>query len=352
MSFQLLKPDSPQWEGLFGIMPPHQQDVFYSPSFARLCQRTLNRDDEVYCAAMMFDTNVVLYPFVRRNVGRLTGQSRLGRIYDITSMYGRGGIIVSQPLTADVRAFHAAMADYCRETAVFCGFDRFHPVIGNQVWAAPDAKVQDVGGFVVVDLRPEMTAIEASFKPSVRKDLRKAERNGIVCFAETNCDHLAEFVAVYNQTMNRNAAAEFYYFPEEYFAALSRELSGQFHFFYAVAGAEIVSCELVLHYGKFGHSFLGGTKRDALSLCANPMLKWEIIRALKQRGCEHFLLGGGARPDDGIFNFKKAYAPEGVLPSRIGGMIWDHGSYEWLKREMSSAGAAFSSERFQFYDPS
>ncbi len=352
MPFQILKPDSPQWEILFESLPLHRQDVFYSPAFARLSQSTLNQNDEVCCAAMTFDADVVLYPFVRRDAGKLTGRASFTGYYDIASLYGRGGIVASHAAETNITSFHLAMAGYCRESAVICGFDRFHPVIGNDVWAAPDAKVMEVGGFVVVDMRPEMDAIEGTFTPSVRKDLRKAERNGIVCFAESNCDHLKDFLDIYYHTMDRNSAAGFYYFSKEYFIALNREMPGQFHFFYAVAGEEIVSCELVLHHGNYCHSFLGGTIREALPLCANPILKREIIRFLKGRGIEYFLLGGGARPDDGIFKFKKAYAPEGVFPSRVGGTIWDHQSYERLREELTSAGVAIPSNRFQFYDVS
>jgi hypothetical protein len=80
------------------------------------------------------------------------------------------------------------------------------------------------------------------------------------------------------------------------------------------------------------------------------MLKREIVRFLKRRGAEFFLLGGGARPDDGIFHFKKAYAPNGVLPSRIGGTIWNIELYEQLRRDLSIAGAEMQAHRFQFYD--
>lgn len=350
MSFVILKPDNPEWGVLFEGLPRDQQDVFYSPSFARVCQTTLNKMDEVLCAVMTSDADVVLYPFVKRDLGTLTGFPIFAGFYDITSLYGRGGIVASRTGPTDIAPFHAAMAGYCRENAIVCGFDRFHPVIGNDSCAAPDAKVMEVGGFVVVDMRPEMGAIQDAFKPSVRKDLRKAERNGIACFVESNCNHLKEFLDIYYHTMSRNSAAGFYYFSEEYFVALNREMLGQFHFFYALAGEDIVSCELVLHHGKYCHSFLGGTKREALPLCANPMLKREIIKFLKGRGCEYFLLGGGTLPDDGIFTFKKAYAPEGVFPSRIGGTIWDHRSYERLKTELSSAGVAIPGNRFQFYD--
>lgn len=294
----------------------------------------------------------MLYPFVKRNLARLTNFPNSSGLYDITSLYGRGGIVGSLIALTDIISFHTAMAAYCHENAIVCGFDRFHPIIANDICATPDAKMMEIGGFVVVDMRPEMGAIENAFKQSVRKDLRKAERNGITCFAESNCDHLKEFMDIYYHTMGRNLATEFYYFNEEYFVTLDKEIPGQFHFFYAVAGDDIVSCELVLHHGKYCHSFLGGTKREALPLCANPILKREIIKFFKDQGCEYFLLGGGSKPDDGIFNFKKAYAPENVLPSRIGGMIWNHQAYGQLRKDMSSAGVAVPANRFQFYDMS
>jgi hypothetical protein len=350
MPFQILKPDDLQWQDSFDRLPLHQRDIFYCPSFARLCQATLNRNDEVCCAVLSLDANVILYPFVRRNVGQLTDTQSFSKLYDITSMYGRGGIVASRFADDEYASFHAALAEYCSETAVICGFDRYHPVMGNHVWAAPAAGVMDVGGFVVVDMRPEMNEIEKSFKTSVHKDLKKAERNGITCFAESDSAHLAEFLKIYRHTLERNSAANFYYFSDDYFSALARELGGQFHYFYAVSGGAIVSCELVLHCGKYSHSFLGGTVREALSLCANPLLKREIIRFLKDRGAEYFLLGGGTRPNDGIFQFKKAYAPAGVMPSRIGGTIWDHASYDGMKSYLSAAGSPLSNSRFQFYD--
>ena len=83
-SFRILKPDSPEWTTLFERLPHVQQDVFYSPAFARLCQLTLNKDDEVLCAAMISDAMLVVYPFVKRDLGRLTGFSGCAEIYDIT----------------------------------------------------------------------------------------------------------------------------------------------------------------------------------------------------------------------------------------------------------------------------
>jgi CelD/BcsL family acetyltransferase involved in cellulose biosynthesis len=350
MAFSILTPDDPAWGALFDRLPAEQRDVFYTPSFAQLCQQTLNRDQEVLCAALESDEGVVLYPFARRDLGRLTGFEEFSGRHDITGLYGRGGLVASNTAPQLLSEFHAALADYCHTNGIVCGFDRYHPVIANDGYADPATKVMDIGGFVVVDLRLELEAIQESFKSSVRKDLRKAERNEIRCFDEADDAHLAAFLDIYHGTMARNSASEFYYFSAEYFTTLCRTIPGQFHFFYAEAGGEIVSCEVVLLHGKYAHSFLGGTRREALPLAVNPMLKWEIIRTLKARGCEYFLLGGGTQPDDGIFQFKKAYAPEGVLPSRIGGTIWDQDTYRQLREAMTAAGVAIPQNRFQFYD--
>lgn len=350
MTFNILTPNDSEWAALFKRLPKAQQDVFYSPSFAQLCQATLNKEDEVLCAAMAANSGVILYPFVKRDLGKLTSMSGFGGFCDITSLYGRGGIAASQADPLPLASFHAEMAEYCRNSNVVCGFDRFHPIMANDAFAQAESQIMDVGGFVVVDMRPDLDIIENTFEYSLRKHLRKAERNSITCFAESNCDHLKDFLDIYFHTMDRNAAGQFYYFSEEYFLSLCQKIPGQFHFFYAMANGNIVSCELVLHHGKYCHSFLGGTRNEALPLCPNQMLKREIIKFLKGHGCEYFLLGGGTRPDDGIFNYKKTFAPEGVLPSRIGGTIWNPQAYKQLKEEMSAAGADIAESRFQFYD--
>jgi len=190
MAFSILTPDHAEWATLFDRLPPKQRDVFYTPSFARLCQRTLNRNDEVLCAALWDKDTAVLYPFAKRDLGRLTALEAFAGHCDITGLYGRGGLVATGANPETLAAFHAAMADYCRASNIVCGFDRYHPVMANEAHAAAETRVMDIGGFVVVDLRPPLEAIQESFKPSVRKDLRKAERNDIRCFSEADDAHL------------------------------------------------------------------------------------------------------------------------------------------------------------------
>lgn len=346
-----MKSDCPEWASAFLALPISEQDIFYTPGFSALCQGTLNSEDEVLCAALIDADQIVLYPFIKRNLARITGVGKLSDTYDITGLYGRGGIVGSTGGLQRSAEFHDAMADYCRESGIICGFDRFHPLIANhERTPLSRTSVRNIGGFVVIDLRPDVEKITSNYKHSVRKDLRKAVRNGIKCFSEQNTKHLGEFLSIYYATMARNEATDFYYFPESYFLSLERILPGSFTFFYAEVGGEIVSCELVLHCGMYCHSFLGGTKREALPLCPNTLLKHEMVLFLKEKGCEYFLLGGGVSPDDGIFNYKRAFAPNGVLSSYIGGTVWDVAAYNGLRDQLAADGVRFAENRFQFYD--
>ena len=348
--FFIFEQDDPRWDKLFSALLPSSQDVFYSAGFARLCQKILPPSEKAICAGFLSeDDSILLYPFVMRTVAGLVTVATPEGLQDTTSMYGRGGVVGRASPDA-LKSFHRSLAQYMYDHRVLCSFDRFHPVMGNHAFATNDCKLFEVGGFVVVDLRQSVEELRQSFKSSVRKDLRKAERNGVTCFMESNCDHLPRFLEIYYQTMERNSATGFYYFPEAFFASLPAEMPGQFHFFYAVHEGEIVSCELVLHHGIYAHSFLGGTLRESLPLAANPLLKNTIILKMKELGCHFFLLGGGQKANDNIFSFKQAFAPDGVRPSLVGGTIWRRDDYEDLLRNMAHAGRDIPSNRFQFYD--
>ncbi|NVK18600.1 MAG: GNAT family N-acetyltransferase [Methylocystaceae bacterium] len=350
MIFQVISSDNPFWDQCFNILERNQKDVFYTSGFAQLCQKTINAQDKVQCAIWNDEQgNLLMYPFVLRNLCTFIDDPNVDGFYDTVSLYGRGGI-VGQAEDVVFKLFYRELENYFSDKNVFCSFDRFHPVIGNHDLIPHQGKAMEIGGFVIADLQRDMDEINRSFKSSVRKDVKKAIRNGVEWFCENSIDHLDDFLAIYYKTMDRNNASDFHYFPEEYFRNLETLLKEDFLFFYARHEGTIVSCELVLLHGDYSHSFLGGTRHEALPLAANPLLKKAIIETTHKMGCRYYLLGGGHQAEDGIFKYKKAYAPEGVYPSFIGGTIWNNERYQKLKLELSEAGHQIISSRFQFYD--
>jgi len=353
VTFRLLSPTDDGWLDLFTRLPIERQDVFHSPGFAVLCQETIHADNQVMLAAWDGGGHdVILYPFAKRDLAKLCKLDTLSGLYDITGLYGRGGLAVGSVGPEGLAAFHRHFAHWCAESGVICTFDRYHPVWANESAAAAETKVMDVGGFVVVDMTDDIETIESRYKYSVRKDLRKAERGAVSTDIQTGDEvDLDRFLEVYYGTMDRNNAGAFYYFERPFFEGVSKYMSGQYLYIHSRIDGQIVSTELVLRHGLYAHSFLGGTDRWAQPHCPNHRLKRDLIRHLKQIGCRWFLLGGGSSENDGIFNYKRAFAPDGVLPSRIGATIVDAAAYAGAKDAFAASGRDINSRRFQFYDP-
>jgi hypothetical protein len=351
MSFSVIDPGHELWRSTFDALPRFLQDVFYTPEFASLIQKTIASKYEVLAACYFDSNNAFLYPFIKRPLDKVTGISELSNLFDITGIYGRGGLLsTSDPYSDSAIFFRYMLNKYLSSEKVVCAFERYHPVMKNENLFQDDREIIDVGGFIVVPLEPEYSNIESSFKHSVRKDIKKAERNSIKCFSEATTEHVEDFYKIYYETMDRNNAEKFYYFDHNFFTGLRKLLPNNYRFFYAIKDGCVVSTELVLYHGDYCHSFLGGTQKEHLHLSANPRLKQQIIIEMKSLGCKYFLLGGGLRPDDGIYNFKKAYAPNGICPSKIGGKVFDSDGYENIKKYMMRYQKEIKPGRIQFYD--
>jgi CelD/BcsL family acetyltransferase involved in cellulose biosynthesis len=90
-----------------------------------------------------------------------------------------------------------------------------------------------------------------------------------------------------------------------------------------VAAGRVVASELVLLSGNAAYSFLGGTDSAAFRLSPNHLLKVEIIRWAAAQGKQWFVLGGGFQPNDGIFQYKRGFAPRGVISFHVGCKVRD-----------------------------
>jgi tyrosine-protein kinase len=69
------------------------------------------------------------------------------------------------------------------------------------------------------------------------------------------------------------------------------------------------------------------TVAEAFPMSPNDLLKHEIVRHGQRTGRIGFVLGGGHRPDDGIFRYKRSFDPAGVHPFRVAKIIGDVHSY-------------------------
>ncbi len=313
------------WLALWGSWP--QREVFAHPHYVAL---SLEDGQRALCAVAEAGDGHILYPFILRDLTREPyWPADVASGFDIVSAYGFGGPFAWGQISDDfARAFWTSFDRWAKEHGVVSEFVRFALYPGETL-SYPGEREQMLLD-VVRDLSLTGDAMLMDFKQKVRKNVRKASILGITIVRDPSGERLADFLELYGHTLDRRQADRRYYFPRGYFERIQRDLSGQFMYFHALHDGRVVSSELILISEENVYSFLGGTADDAFALRPNDLLKVTIIRWAQSAGKLRFVLGGGYQLDDGIYHYKRSFAPHGVKPFFVGRRILAPGMYERL----------------------
>jgi serine/alanine adding enzyme len=319
----LLTVDDPLWPRLL----PARASVFGSVEYARLYQA--HRGYAARLFAVTADGGTIALPFFSRPVAALPFGANLGRGWvDIVSPEYTGPVV----LTGDV----ALMKEYrhrfdrvCREEGVIAEFAHLHP----WNWRAECCHAEDVAvdrEIVYVDLTlPEDRLWSESLTYACRKNLNRARRENIRVFGAATRDHICEFHRIYIHTMERNSALTRYYFPLDYFMAFFEEMRDHAEFVMAEYRDRIVASTLYLHDDVDVYSYLGGADAEFQQIRPTNAVVYHTINWARRLGRRRLVLGGGYRPDDGIFRFKASFSPARAqfrvyrhvhLPAEYGGV--------------------------------
>ena len=255
---------------------------------------------------------------------KLKGQVEEGRYYDLITPYGYGGFLGKITLP---ELLQTTYQNYCISKGYVCEFVRFE--LFTDYYQHYEGEVESRTHNVVRTLYISLDDIWMDFKQKVRKNVKRANSYGLQILIENTNEHLADFLDIYYSTMSRCDAEQEYYFSKVFFETLNC-MKDNIMYFYAVHEGEIVSAELVIYGAEHAYSYLGGTKSEYFDLRPNDFLKYEIIKWGHEKGLKDFVLGGGYGSDDGIFQYKTALAPNGIMDFYIGRRIFDENAYKML----------------------
>ena len=96
-----------------------------------------------------------------------------------------------------------------------------------------------------------------------------------------------------------------------------------YFYIHALHNDIVISSELILYGKEDCYSFLGGTNSEYFHLRPNDYLKYETIKYSKEIGLRRYVLGGGYGEDDGIYLYKKSFAPNGIKKFCIGKRVFN-----------------------------
>ncbi len=157
--------------------------------------------------------------------------------------------------------------------------------------------------------------------------VRKAQSAGLGTEANPG---VGQFQPLYEETMERAGADQFYFFPPEYWTTLDRLGDGLMRFD-AYHDEEVVASALCLASPPWLHYHLGAASEIGRKLGATTFLLYEIARWAQERGYSRFHLGGGVGGGrDSLHEFKRRFDPGGELPMAIGKVVHDPEAYSRL----------------------
>jgi hypothetical protein len=266
----------------------------------------------------------VLFPFLLRPLAAECWAER-ETLFDITSPPGYGGAFAWNCPADHGPLFWEAFRSWARAARLVSGFVRLSLFPEQRL--AFCGQVENRLSNVVRSLELAPAEIWRDYERKVRLNVARARRSGLRFEVDPQGKRLDAFLAVYYETMQRRQAAAGYFFSREFFQWILAELPGQFVFFHVLDGGQVVASEVALLSASRIYSFLGGSLAAALPARPNDLLKHQAILWARDAGYRQLVLGGGHAEQDGIFRFKRSFAPGGVRPFQVGVEVYDERAY-------------------------
>jgi hypothetical protein len=315
------------WTEVWQTWP--QREVYAHPGYVGIYAD--GRKSHALCASWESCRTRVLYPFILRDISfepYWTGN--VGPAVDIVTPYGYGGPFAwgDGDFQSAADEFWARFNAWAQRNYVVSEFIRF--ALFQECLLPYPSKSLEALKNVVRYLNDDQENIWMNFKHKVRKNVKRALANGLEIEVDLAGRRFEEFFEIYNSTMDRREASKPYYFPRSYFNQIHKDLVGNFIYFHALHNGKVISSELVLVSEENVYSFLGGTDSRRLDLRPNDFLKFKIIVWAKNEGKKRFVLGGGYKPGDGIFQYKLSFAPDGSVPFLVGQRVLRQDLYDQL----------------------
>lgn len=256
------------------------------------------------------------------------GKLPKGQYFDFATPYGYGGWIIEG---GNADELFTAYEAWCIENGIISEFVRFHPVLKNHEPMEKHYDVIPLGYTVRLDLSsPEI--IWENITSKNRNVIRKAQKNGVEIHIGRSKELFETFREIYNSTMDKDNADEYYYFAPEFYDSVRSDLEENAQIFCAVLEDKVIAAAIMLAANGKMNYHLSGSIREYSKLAPTNLILYEAALWGYENGCKSLYLGGGVGSgEDGLFKFKKSFYRKDDLPRfHIGKKILDKEKYNEL----------------------
>ena len=269
--------------------------------------------------------------------------------YDSVTPYGYGGVLFEGD-TSEVNKenFWREYLSVMEQEHIVDNFVRYHPVLRNAEPMKSISNVIDLGKTIAFDLSsPDM--IWENIISKNRNMIRKAEKNGIEIRHGKDLALFEDFRRIYNATMEKDNAEEYYFFGNAFYESIHRDLYDNYEMFYAVLNGEIIAMSIMLFANDQMHYHLSGSMIEYRNLAPSNLLLYKAAVWGCEQGYKTLHLGGGVGSgEDNLYKFKAAFNRNSDYQFSIGKEIFDQKKYDELVDLRVSQDKEFNQES-QFF---
>lgn len=234
--------------------------------------------------------------------------------YDFETPYGYSGPLSNTSEERFLRNAWDNFYDNCVKSRIIAGFLRFNPILGNHLFAVSEhvqvTKERDV---VVMTLdQKSADDIWKQYDGNTRNKIRLAMKNAVYVRRAADPQTLKVFMTVYYKTMDRLSADKFYYFKDDFFEKIAKNLKDNHAIFIAYLGSKPVGGAMALFTKKILCYFLSSTVEEGRRLGVANLLRHQVIGFARESGMDFINFGGGRSSDDNdeLLRFKKGFSDE------------------------------------------
>lgn len=315
-------------------------DVYYLSGYVKAFQ--IHGDGEPQLLFYEVDGLKAIYVYMKR-------KTAIDDYYDSVTPYGYGGILFEGDTSEEnLKAFWDAYAEKMKEIGVVDNFVRYHPVLRNAIPMKSVSTVIDLGKTIAIDLSSE-EVIWNNIISKNRNMIRKAEKNGVEIRHGKDIELFKNFKRIYNSTMEKDHAEEYYFFEDSFYESIHRDLYDNYEMFYAVLDGKIIAMSIMLYANQQMHYHLSGSLFEYRNLAPSNLLLYKAALWGCEQGFKTFHLGGGVGSgEDNLYKFKAAFNRNSDYQFSIGKEVFDQKKYDELVQERAKRDQSFDPQSSYF----
>ena len=327
---------SDQWDAIVRSFKVY--DVYWLSGYVKAFQ--IHGDGEpllfFYDGESVRGINVVMKRDIA-NDERFIGKIPEDQYFDFATPYGYGGWIIEGEKS---EGLFEEYERWIEKNGIISEFIRFHPMVKNHEKCIAFYDVIQLGEVVHMELSsPE--DIWNNIISKNRNMIRKAIKNDVKVYNGRFPEIYEKFRTIYNGTMDKDDAEEYYYFGEEFYKSVLEDLPQNAQLFWAEKDGQVIAASIMIGANGYLNYHLSGSLREFSSLAPGNLIPYSAALWGCANRYRTFYLGGGVGSgEDNLFKFKRAFYKGDLNHFYIGKKIYDQEKYDELltmrgKRESS-----------------